>query len=68
MHYEVGNIVEHITFNGGTRQVIVFEKHEDVNKGKPGFDGREIINDGWTLGNDVWGYDEQIVRVVLLEE
>lgn len=60
--YEVGDTLEYRTFTGAIRKIVVTNSYDDVKNGQPGFDGTLVDPDpsGW---NDVWGYDDQIVRV-----
>lgn len=58
MDYKVGDTIEYVTFGGGVRRVTVTQREADVKNGYPGFDG--IMADGMT----VWGYDDQIERVI----
>jgi hypothetical protein len=59
--YQVGDTIEYLTFGGERRQVIVTNKDDDIKNGRPGFDGT-LINETGPF-NEVWGYDDQIVRV-----
>jgi hypothetical protein len=63
MDYNVGDTIEYSPFGGGTRQVIVKTKEDDVKNGQPGFDG--VLSDGSMA---VWGYDHQITRIVTHKE
>jgi hypothetical protein len=56
LNYRVGDTITYRPFGGGTRTVVVINKHGDINNGRPGFDGD---NDE----GHYWGYDEQIVKV-----
>jgi hypothetical protein len=68
MDYEVGDIIEYET-GSAIRRVRVTARHEDINHGEPGFDavfmsGQSELGKKLEVGDGVWGYDEQIVRVV----
>lgn len=56
--YRVGSRIEYTPFGGDYRVVTVDNKEEDVKNGRAGFDG--MTDDG--LG--VWGYDDQITRII----
>lgn len=58
MDYEVGSIVVYRTFGGGMRRVEVTAREANIKNGRPGFDG--VTLDGMT----VWGYDDQIEKVI----
>ena len=60
MKYSQGSIIDYRTWTGEVRRVIVTSREDDVKNGRSGFDG-VLVND---TGNAVWGYDDQIVRVV----
>lgn len=62
--YTVGSIIEYGDFLGGTRRVHVVAYEANMKNGRSGFDG--VLLEGVTiLGTpDVWGYDDQIVRVI----
>jgi len=64
MEYDVGDIIEYNTFGGGSRRVAVTNREPDVKNGRPGFDGIMSTPEGTV---SVWGYDDQIVRVVKKE-
>lgn len=62
--YDAGDTIEYHTFGGDRlRRVVVEERFDDVKNGYPGFDGI-CIEGGADVGMSVWGYDDQIVRVV----
>lgn len=61
--YKVGDVVEYRPFGGGIRRVEVTNKDADVKNGLPGFDG-ELVDAGDQEWRGVWGYDDQIIRVV----
>jgi hypothetical protein len=60
MNYSNGSIIEYRTWTGETRRILVTEKHKNVKNGYSGFDGC-LVDDTSFL---VWGYDDQITRVV----
>ena len=62
MNYRKGSIIEYKTFDGSLRLARVTEKLDDVKNGHSGFDG-VLINDNFNW--EVWGYDDQIIRVVV---
>ena len=62
MNYRVGSTIEYETFGGDVRCVVVEKKEPDVKKGRPGFVGK--LASAPTDFCGVWGYDEQITRVV----
>lgn len=65
MDYKVGDVIEYTTHLGGTRRVTVTATYTDVKNGRPGFDGELVEGAETILGTaDVWGYDDQITRVV----
>jgi hypothetical protein len=45
--------------------VRVLERLRDVKRGRPGFDGTVVS--GPEKGKDVWGYDDQIVDLRLVQ-
>lgn len=55
--YKVGDQLTYRPNSGGSRTGVVTGKYDDVKNGEPGFD---LLD---TDGNDVWGYDDQIVSV-----
>jgi hypothetical protein len=55
IEYQVGDTVEYTPMGGGSRIVVVTDKDDNIKNGRPGF---EALTEG------VWGYDDQIVRVV----
>lgn len=60
MNYNIGDVVWYFPFGSKfARRVLVRAK--DINKGRPCFDGTEILEHHY--GSDVWGYDSQIVKV-----
>tara|TARA_B100000287_G_C20375969_1_gene679593 strand:+ start:44 stop:238 length:195 start_codon:yes stop_codon:yes gene_type:complete len=63
MKYRKGSIIEYKTFDGSLRKVLVTDKVSDIKNGKNGFDGL-IVGDG-NGKFAVWGYDHQIIRVVV---
>ena len=60
MNYRIGSIIEYKTSTGELRRVRVTDKDPDIKHGCAGFDAVELIND-----LEVWGYDDQIIRVVV---
>jgi hypothetical protein len=62
MDYREGSVIEYTAFGGLKRIVLVTEKSDDVKNGRPGFDGKEQGSDSDSDG--VWGYDDQISRVI----
>jgi len=61
--YGEGDLIEYQTFGGGTRIVRVEAREEDIKNGSPGFDGI-VVGGSAEYGASVWGYDDQITRVV----
>ena len=59
-YYQVGSLIEQKTSDGKLRLVIVTEIIPRIHNGKHGFDGYVYGQ----RGKHVWGYDEQIVRVI----
>lgn len=67
-----GDIIEYSTFTGQSRIVRVSCKLDDVKYGEPGFDAvTQVFNSATGRYEDspgpfhsVWGYDDQIVRVI----
>ena len=60
MKYRIGSIIEYKSTCGQARRVRVTEKLADVKHGCSGFDAVTL-----TDGFEVWGYDDQITRVVV---
>ena len=60
MNYSNGSIIDYRTWTGEVRRVLITEKLDDVKNGRSGFDG-VLVDD---VGFEVWGYDDQIIRVV----
>lgn len=60
--YQVGSIIEYQNFGGKTVRVRVIDRDPDVKDGRPGFDGE--VTGGPDKGVTVWGYDEQVTRVI----
>lgn len=59
LNYRVGSIIKYRAFGGEVRKVEVESKEEDIKNGRPGFDG--MVRSGeWC-----WGYDDQILEVVV---
>lgn len=65
MDYEAGDVIVYRTFGGGLRRVRVLERLADLKRGRPGFDGTVVS--GPEKGLSVWGYDDQIVNLRLLQ-
>jgi hypothetical protein len=57
--YSVGDVIEYAAFGGEIRRVRVTVKDDDVKNGAPGFEGTMVDS-----GMGVWGYNDQITRVV----
>lgn len=53
--YKVGDTITYIAMGGTLRTGKVIGKYDDIKNGRPGFD-LELRN-----GDEVWGYDDQIV-------
>ena len=61
--YRKGSIIEYKTFDGSLRKVLVTAIIPNIKNKKDGFDGL-VVGDG--CGDySVWGYDDQIIRVVV---
>ena len=58
LDYKAGSTIKYRPFTGPVRTVVVEEREADVKNGQPGFVGTT------TRGEDVWGYDDQIIEVV----
>lgn len=56
--YRVGSRIQYYTLGCKLRTVTVTHRDADIKDGSPGFDG--TTDDG----EDVWGYDGDIARVV----
>ncbi len=58
LNYQVGDEIEYEDLGGSLRIARVVAKSKDIKNGHPGFDcvGNQ--------GQEWWGYDAQIVRVV----
>jgi hypothetical protein len=69
--YKEGDTVRYETFTGELRTVRVTAKVPEIKNGKDGFDGviieksRSYIQS--TSKEEVWGYDNQIIRVYCKE-
>lgn len=63
MDYKVGSIIKYTTFGGTVREVEVTNKEDDIKNGCAGFDGK-LLNSNGRYGDEVWGYDDQIIEVV----
>lgn len=66
--YKVGSVIQYHDFVGNLRTVKVEGKDADIKNGRAGFDGKCLGCDDHDhlFDNGVWGYDNQIVRVVSL--
>ena len=67
LDYGEGSIIIYSPFGGGTRRVRVECRESDIKNGRPGFDGvlvSQTDGDATEDGDGVWGYDDQIIRVV----
>lgn len=58
LNYKAGSIIKYRAFDGEVRKVVVEDREADVKNGRPGFVGTT------TSGEDVWGYDDQIIEVI----
>ncbi len=65
MEYEAGDVIVYRPFGGGLRRVRVEERLADVKRGRPGFDG--VVVSGPEKGQPVWGYDDQIVPLRVIQ-
>jgi hypothetical protein len=63
VEYEAGDVIWYRPFRGGLRRVLVEERLADVKHGRPGFDG--TIESAPEKGMPVWGYDHQIVPLLV---
>lgn len=61
--FGVGAVIEYRTFGGGLRRVRVDDVDLDIKNGRPGFSGEMVGAEGDELAG-VWGYCDQLVRVV----
>jgi len=67
LDYGEGSVIVYNAFGGLKRTVLVDEKESDIKNGRAGFSGELVGPDLKPLPGDdngVWGYDDQIVRVV----
>ena len=66
LDYREGSIIVYSPFGGGKRRVLVDEKESNIKNGRPGFSGALVGADNKPNadGDGVWGYDDQIIRVV----
>tara|TARA_Y100000296_G_scaffold78313_1_gene100867 strand:- start:300 stop:506 length:207 start_codon:yes stop_codon:yes gene_type:complete len=63
LNYTVGSIIDYRAFGERKlRRIVVEVRENDIKNGRPGFDGYLLGKD--PDGGGVWGYDDQIVRVV----
>ena len=58
LRYDVGDDVEYELFEGVRRLARVTHKSDNIKKGEPGFECLGPNGEEW------WGYDYQIVRVI----
>ncbi len=70
VEYSVGDIIEQ-RINGMTsRFVLIEDKVDPIKNDRPGFHGQEVTAGGVAVPNPVpwssgvWGYDDEVVRVV----
>lgn len=66
MDYRIGSIIE---YTGGAhgRIVRVTYVSRDIKGGDPGFTGVVVVDNGSDrAGDSVWGYDDQVKRVIQL--
>lgn len=62
--YAESDVIEYNPMGlGSTRRVRVQKRWADIKNGSPGFGGI-CIEGGRDVGMSVWGYDDQITRVV----
>jgi len=61
--FGVGSVIEYRAFGGDLRTVLVDEVDFDIKNGRPGFAG-DLPNDGDGAMTSVWGYCDQVVRVL----
>ena len=64
LSYSVGDTVEYRPSTGPSRVVKVTSKSANIKNGRPGFDGVNLSREHAKLDANVWGYDDQIVRVL----
>lgn len=70
IEYNVGDIIEQRTIYPRSRFVLVEKKIDPIKNDRPGFHGQEVDASGalvpdrpsWSSG--VWGYDDDVLRVV----
>jgi len=71
-HYKAGDVIAYNTFGGGAERItLVVEREVNIKNGQPGFTGTMVKVEGDLItplgaefGDEVWGYDHQITRVV----
>ncbi len=63
MKYRIGSIIEYKTYGGELRRVRVTARDPDIKHGCAGFDA-VVLGKSEEVGG-VWGYDDQITRVVV---
>lgn len=66
INYKVGDVVEQHPFGMAEmkRVVGVKKKSANIKNGRPGFEGALIDLKGTTTGASVWGYDDEIQRIL----
>ncbi len=71
--YRIGSIIQYNIYGTGEdelRTVLVDEKSRNIKNGRPGFGGDccDQVNGKWVPNKaaSVWGYDDQITRVLQL--
>ena len=66
--YSVGDIVQQSSPTSGYRFIKVTKREKDIKNGRAGFDGLHCDREGNIIqgrfGPHVWGYDDQIRKVV----
>lgn len=65
MNYRIGSIIEYKTYGGELRRVRVTTRDPDIKNGCAGFDGIILGKTENDFEWAVWGYDDQIIRVVV---
>jgi len=70
IRYNVGDIILQQSWTSGQRLIRITNKSSDIKNGEAGFDGIVCDKDGKEVDtkpsswNKVWGYDDQIIKVV----
>lgn len=57
-NYRIGDTVVYSNNLGQRLRVVVDDKQDDIKNGSPGFSGVT------TTGDEVWGYDDQIISII----